>query len=161
MEVGLLYRFSLHKARHLPLRDGQVLAVLGSAILAPYEPQVVVGLNSGRGRHWDTDGKSQLDRDARFAALQDRESGLTDDTNASGDGSGPLASGLAATEPMNEAAELIGATIAEKLSDIFIIPVTDIELANWPLALIRSSPWSRATCWSSKLRPRWPPGVPM
>ncbi|PGH13809.1 hypothetical protein AJ79_03377 [Helicocarpus griseus UAMH5409] len=117
-----------------PVSEDQVLAVLGSAILAPYEPQVVVGLNSGPGRHWDSDGASQLGRDARFAALKPLESSghLHGASDAKSGGSHSLASKLAGAELPEEAIELVGTAIAEKLSEIFMIPVADIELKNKP-----------------------------
>ena len=128
--AGVLGR--LHRLGHVPLTEKQVLAVLASAILAPYEPQVVVGLNSGPGRHWDSDGESQLGRDFRFAALRDRADAPQGCADINGDDAGSLASKLAAAGSPDEAAELVGATIAEKLSDIFMIPVADIELAKRP-----------------------------
>ncbi|KAK6208257.1 polyketide synthase module [Colletotrichum tabaci] len=119
----------------MPLSEDQVLRVLGSAILAPYEPQVIVGLNSGPGNHWDRTGESQLGRDARFAALRAREidqiHGKSGSGTATGDSSS-LASRLATAKSSDEATESVAVAIAEKLSDIFMIPVDDIELANRP-----------------------------
>lgn len=130
--AGVLGR--LQRTGHMPLSEDQVLGVLGSAILAPYESQVVVGLNSGPGNHWDRTGESQLGRDARFSALRAREidqihgksgSGTTGDSSS-------LASKLATANSSDEATESVATAIAEKLSDIFMIPVNDIELTNRP-----------------------------
>ncbi|KAJ5504483.1 hypothetical protein N7463_007357 [Penicillium fimorum] len=131
--AGILNR--LHKIGHLPLTEAQVLSVLGSAILSPYTAQVVIGLNSGPGPHWDIEGESQLGRDLRFAALQIRETGQGSagpDAHASKDGSESLSNKLSNTGSAKEAAELVSAAIAEKLSEIFMIPVSDIELPNRP-----------------------------
>ncbi|KAK2042693.1 polyketide synthase module [Colletotrichum somersetense] len=131
--AGVLGR--LQRTGHMPLSEDQVLGVLGSAILAPYEPQVVVGLNSGPGNHWDHAGESQLGRDARFSALRAREvdqiHGKSGPGAAVGDASS-LASRLAKAKSPDEATQSVAAAIAEKLSDIFMIPADDIELANRP-----------------------------
>ncbi|KAK2020706.1 NAD(P)-binding protein [Colletotrichum zoysiae] len=66
--AGVLGR--LQRTGYMPLSEDQVLGVLQSAILAPYEPQVAVGLNSGPGNHWDHAGASHLGRDAGFSALR-------------------------------------------------------------------------------------------
>ncbi|CAM1507801.1 Fc.00g046490.m01.CDS01 [Cosmosporella sp. VM-42] len=125
--AGVLGR--LGRIGFVPISEEQVLGVLGTAILSPYEPQVVVGLNSGPGKHWDDDGESQLGRDARFAALRAREAGQQGETGPTGDS---LASKLAAAGSPGEANELVGTAMAEKLSDIFMIPVADIDMANKP-----------------------------
>ncbi|KAK2728132.1 beta-ketoacyl synthase domain-containing protein [Colletotrichum kahawae] len=131
--AGVLGR--LQRTGHMPLSQDQVLGVLGSAILAPYDPQVVVGLNSGPGNHWDRAGESQLGRDARFAALRAREidqiHGKSGSGAATGDSSS-LASRLATAKSSEEATQSVAVAISEKLSDIFMIPVDDIELTNRP-----------------------------
>jgi hypothetical protein len=126
--AGVLTR--LQRIGHIPIHEEQVLAILDSAILASYEPQVVIGLHTGPGTHWNLDGDSPLGRDARFVALQPAED---DQRNAGAkDGSGSLASRLAASSSLAEAVDLVGVAIAEKLSDIFMIPASDIDLANKP-----------------------------
>ncbi|WYZ36244.1 hypothetical protein EsH8_XI_000127 [Colletotrichum jinshuiense] len=130
---GVLGR--LQRTGHMPLSEEQVLGVLGSAILAPYEPQVVVGLNSGPGNHWDRTGESQLGRDARFSALRAREIDQIHRKSGSGTATGDsssLASRLATAKSSEEATEFVAVAIAEKLSEIFMIPVDDIELTNRP-----------------------------
>ncbi|KAG5778891.1 hypothetical protein H9Q73_007445 [Fusarium xylarioides] len=122
--AGVLGR--LQRTGHIPLSEDQVLSILASAILTPYQPQVVVGLNSGPGNHWDRTGESQLGRDARFLALRARE--IDQIQGKSGGASGDslsLASKLASASSSDEAIAAVGTAIAEKLSD-------DIELANRP-----------------------------
>lgn len=126
--AGVLSR--LQRIGHIPINEEQVLAVLDSAILAPYEPQAVIGLHTGPGSHWKIDGDSPLGRDARFVTLQPAEGGQKNAGPA--DGSGSLASRLAATSSSVEAVDLVGVAIAEKLSDIFMLPASDIDLANKP-----------------------------
>jgi acyl transferase domain-containing protein/NADPH:quinone reductase-like Zn-dependent oxidoreductase len=120
-----------HLARvgFLPIHEEQVLSILGNTILHPYEPQVVVGLDSRPGSHWDPKSESQLGRDMRFAALkpETHNSG----TNPTGCPDS-LASKLATTKSLEQAVELLGAAIAEKISEIFMIPLDEIDLANKP-----------------------------
>ncbi|KAG8157511.1 hypothetical protein KVR01_012553 [Diaporthe batatas] len=127
--AGVLGR--LGRIGFVPMSEEQVLAVLASAILSPREPQVVVGLNTGPGNHWESDGESQLGRDARFAALRAHE-GQTQGNGEARQGGDSLASRLAGSSTPEQAGDLIGAAIAEKLSDIFMIPVDEIDLANKP-----------------------------
>ncbi|KAF2139471.1 uncharacterized protein K452DRAFT_232273 [Aplosporella prunicola CBS 121167] len=129
--AGVLGR--LQRTGHMPLSEEQVLGVLGSAVLAPYEAQVVVGLNSGPGKHWDSNGEAQLGRDARYSGLAQRK---TEGGQASGAAGGPdagtLASKIAAAGSLDEATGAVGAAIAAKLADIFLLPVEEIELAHRP-----------------------------
>lgn len=124
------------KVGHMLLGEDQLLDVLQSAILAPYDPQVVVGLNSGPGHHWDRDGESQLGRDARFLALKYRQKqqqigGKSVRKGGKGSG-GSLASKLAEAASRDEAGRLVAEAIAEKLADIFMIPVDEIDPAKHP-----------------------------
>ncbi|KAJ6109586.1 hypothetical protein N7486_001821 [Penicillium sp. IBT 16267x] len=112
-----------------PINEEQVLSILGTTILHPYDPQVVVGLDSRPGSHWDAKGESQLGRDMRFAALKPE----TDSVGTNPTGSpNSLASKLATTKSLEQAVDLIGAAIAEKISDVFMIPLDEIDLANKP-----------------------------
>ncbi|RHZ46589.1 uncharacterized protein CDV56_102872 [Aspergillus thermomutatus] len=120
----------LQRVGYAPINEEQVLSILGTTILHPYDPQVVVGLDSRPGAHWDAKGESQLGRDMRFAALKPREadSGGTNPTGSSNS----LASKLAAAESPEQAVDHVGTAIAEKISDIFMIPLDDIDLAHKP-----------------------------
>ncbi|CAI7648491.1 unnamed protein product [Penicillium glandicola] len=112
-----------------PINEEQVLSILGTTILHPYDPQVVVGLDSRPGSHWDAKGESQLGRDMRFAALKPE----TDSVGTNPTGSpNSLASKLAAAKSLEQTVDLIGAAIAEKISEIFMIPLDEIDLANKP-----------------------------
>jgi len=124
----------LQKVGHMLLGEDQVLGVLESAILAPYDPQVIIGLNPGPGHHWDRDGESQLGRDARFLALKYRQGQQQGGGGKKGGegGSGSLASKLAEAGSRDEAERLVGQAIAEKLADIFMIPIADIDPAKHP-----------------------------
>lgn len=112
-----------------PINEEQVISILGTTILHPYDPQVVVGLDSRPGSHWDAKGESQLGRDMRFAALNPE----TDSVGTNPTGSpNSLASKLATTKSLEQAVDLVGAAIVEKISDIFMIPLDEVDLANKP-----------------------------
>ncbi|RMZ40965.1 polyketide synthase [Aspergillus flavus] len=121
----------LQRVGFSPINEEQVLSILGTAILQPYDPQVVVGLDSRPGSHWDAKGESQLGRDMRFAALKPREADGAGGANPTG-GANSLASKLAAAKSLEQAVECIGAAIAEKISDIFMISLDEIDLAHKP-----------------------------
>lgn len=121
----------LQRVGYLPIHEEQVLSILCTAILHPYDPQVVVGLDPFPGSHWDANGVSQLGRDMRFAALKPRETDSVPVTNRTG-APNLLASKLATTESLEQAVDYIGAAIADKISDIFMIPRNDVDLAIKP-----------------------------
>ncbi|KAI1774978.1 putative FSP1 [Hypoxylon cercidicola] len=118
---------------HRLLDEELVLGALESAILSPYDAQIILGINSGPGHHWDPDGESQVGRDARFQALkyhQNQQGGAGQ--NGGEAGSGSLGSQLAEVTSREEAVRLIGQAIAQKLSEIFMLPIDDIDLAMPP-----------------------------
>lgn len=119
----------LKRMGYSPINEEQVLSILGTTIIHPYDPQVVVGLDSSPGSHWDAKGESQLGRDMRFSALKPHETDSV--TNPTGS-SNSLASKLATAKSLEQAVEHIGAAIAEKISDIFMIPLDEVDLANKP-----------------------------
>ncbi|KAI2613433.1 putative FSP1 [Hypoxylon sp. NC1633] len=121
----------LQRVGYAPIIEEQVLSILGTTIVHPYDPQVVVGLDSRPGSHWDAKGESQLGRDLRFAALKPREIDGAGGTNPTG-GSNSLGSKLTAAKSPEQAVDHVGAAIAEKISDIFMIPLDDVDLANKP-----------------------------
>ncbi|KAL2862548.1 uncharacterized protein BJX67DRAFT_296391 [Aspergillus lucknowensis] len=125
------------KMGHFPVTEDQVLGVLESAILSPFDRQVVVGMNQGAGPHWDVDGESLLGRDARFQAMRYKQRSQAARDGAGGSGAGgaaTLASQLAVVTTKQEAQTLVGEAIAHKLSDIFMIPATDIDASKHPSA---------------------------
>ncbi|KAI0009530.1 hypothetical protein F4779DRAFT_369425 [Xylariaceae sp. FL0662B] len=120
------------------LEESIVLRALESAILEPFgHPQIIVGLNTGPGSHWDPQGKSQMSRDARYLPLQYRSSllqgpGSPNDATVGGSGGQTLAAQLAQVSSRDDAAELVGEAIAAKLASIFMVPVDEIDLAQPP-----------------------------
>ncbi|KAL2131930.1 hypothetical protein VTI74DRAFT_4432 [Chaetomium olivicolor] len=125
----------MEKVGHMLLAEEKVLAVIESAILDPFHPQIVVGLNNGPGRHWDSDGVSQLGRDARFQALRWHQSGQgqAQSQQRGGKNTGDsLAGKLAEATTRGEAEKVVGRAIAQKLADIFMIPVDDIDESKHP-----------------------------
>ncbi|KAL4895333.1 hypothetical protein BDV59DRAFT_173712 [Aspergillus ambiguus] len=121
----------LQRVGFAPIHEEQVLSILRSAILKPYDPQVVVGLDALPGSHWDATGASQLGRDMRFAALKPRETDSGPGTKPTG-GPNALASKLATTKSLEQAVDYIGVAMAEKISDIFMMPLEEVDLAHKP-----------------------------
>ncbi|KAK8023336.1 hypothetical protein PG991_006575 [Apiospora marii] len=115
------------------LDEDVVLRALNAAVLHPVDSrsQIVVGLNSAAGPQWDTNGRSQLGRDARFAPLRPRSKASA--RSADGENSGAsLTAQLMEASDAQEGAELIGAAIQTKLADIFMTPVAEIDLSKPP-----------------------------
>ncbi|KAF5135193.1 Asperfuranone polyketide synthase afoG [Metarhizium anisopliae] len=115
------------------LDEDTVLRALHAAVLHPLggRSQIIVGLNTAPGPQWDANGRSQLGRDARFAALRPR--GKASAPPADGESAGTsLAAQLAEAADQQEGARLVGAAIAAKLADIFMTPVAEIDLAKPP-----------------------------
>lgn len=123
----------------LPLSDEDVMQALGTAILHPLDqPQVLLGLNSGPGVHWDATSNSAMGRDARFMPLRYRRptAGAHGQTQQAQDASDanakPLSAKLQEASSLNEAEQLVGDAIATKLAEIFMIPVGDIDMTQPP-----------------------------
>lgn len=133
--VGVAGR--MEKVGHMLLAEERVLGVIESAIVNPLHPQVVVGLNTGPGAQWDRHGESQLGRDARFTALRWRQGCSKNRTGGEGGAAGvgagaSLAASLAEASSRVEAEQLVVQAIAQKLSDIFMIPVEDVDSSKHP-----------------------------
>ncbi|KAL4997562.1 hypothetical protein BDV10DRAFT_201827 [Aspergillus recurvatus] len=125
----------MEKVGHMLLPEERVLGVIESAIANPFRPQVVVGLNTGPGAHWDRHGESQLGRDARFTGLRWRQGQAQNRTVGEGGASAAgasLAASLGKVASRAEAEQLVGQVIAQKLSDIFMIPVEDVDSSKHP-----------------------------
>ncbi|KAL4788849.1 hypothetical protein BDV19DRAFT_62188 [Aspergillus venezuelensis] len=121
----------LFRMGYYPITEEQFLRIFESAILSPFDKQVVVGLNQGPGPHWQTDGAVSLGRDARFRALKYRQS-LQSKTGSRADGAAKalLASQLSAATTATEAEDLVIAAVIGKLAAIFMIPEEHIDAAK-------------------------------
>ena len=124
-------RTRMAKLGHMWLDEHVIEDLVETAILNPH-PQIIVGVNGGPGVHWDSDSPSQLGRDARFIALRYRQqkqhsSGAQDQGNAD-----LLANQLAEAGSRAEAERLVGEAIARKLTDIFAIPMEDVDMMKAP-----------------------------
>ncbi|KAM0279893.1 hypothetical protein ACHAQH_004333 [Verticillium albo-atrum] len=122
----------MRRVGHMLLREDQLLGLLGSAILAPFDPQVIAGLNTGPGPHWDSAGESQLGRDARFIALEYRQQQQQRGDGKQSEAGSSLANGLAETTSRAEAESLVVAAITNKLSEIFVISIDEVDPAQHP-----------------------------
>ncbi|ROV97081.1 hypothetical protein VMCG_07540 [Cytospora schulzeri] len=117
---------------YMPISEDQLLRVLESAILEPYSPQVLLGLQTGPGRVWDLNGESQLGRDARFSALRYCQTMKKSQEKTSFGAKNSreeltLSDKLAEVTSRDDAEKLVSQAIAEKLSTIFMIPIGEID----------------------------------
>ncbi|KAL7625005.1 hypothetical protein AAE478_004219 [Parahypoxylon ruwenzoriense] len=128
--AGVWERMS--KLGYMCLDEDLMLDILESAILSPYDAQIVTGINVGPGSHWDRNGSSQLGRDARYLALRYLQRQDKDGSKGAGAGNNSLASQLAEVTSGSEAERIVSQAIAEKLADIFTLSVDDIDLAKPP-----------------------------
>ncbi|KAL9074401.1 MAG: hypothetical protein Q9157_004404 [Trypethelium eluteriae] len=126
-------RERMDRLGHVSLDEEIMLKIIESAILAPYQGQIVAGLNVGPGGHWNPDSGGQLGRDARFWALQYRQPRQQQRDAGGGKGEGDsLRSQLARVSSSNEAERLVGQAIVQKLADLFTIPTEDVDLTKPP-----------------------------
>ena len=125
-------RTRMARLGHSWLDEETVHALLASAILHPTSPQLIAGINQGPGTHWDSDGASQLGRDARFAALRYRQPRQQTRGAASGDAADSLAARLADATSASEAEQMILQALTQKLADIFMIAPDDIDTSRMP-----------------------------
>ncbi|KAI1421079.1 hypothetical protein F5Y12DRAFT_790457 [Xylaria sp. FL1777] len=119
---------------HWLLSEKQVLDAVETAIRQPTTPQVVTAVNAGPGHHWDCHGESQMGRDARFLPLKYRQvkAQAGGDKKAGSLVVASLAERLAEASSHEDAAHLVGKSIATKLAGIFMIALADIDLAKPP-----------------------------
>ncbi|MCJ1394622.1 hypothetical protein MMC18_007502 [Xylographa bjoerkii] len=114
------------------LSEAAVLQAFAAAVLYPHDqPQIIVGLNTGPGPQWD----SVMGRDARFQPLRYRQSiaARSQALEADTDGSAKsLSVQLKGAGSLDEAGRLVGEAVATKLAEIFMIPVSDIDLTKPP-----------------------------
>ncbi|KAF9760641.1 hypothetical protein IL306_004227 [Fusarium sp. DS 682] len=122
----------MQRAGHMLLREDQLLGLMESAILTPFDPQVVAGLNTGPGSHWNRDGESQLGRDTRFSALHYRQPHQRQTNDDAFSNKNSLAAGLAEATSRADAEALVFNAIAQKLSSIFLIAADEIEPDKHP-----------------------------
>ncbi|KAF5603009.1 polyketide synthase [Fusarium subglutinans] len=122
----------MQRAGHMLLREDQLIGLLESAILHPFARQIVSGLNTGPGSHWNRDGESQLGRDARFSALQYRQPREKRASDGERMEKHSLAASLAEVTSRADAEAIVFEAIAHKLSSIFVIAIGEIEPSKHP-----------------------------
>ncbi|KAI9879283.1 MAG: hypothetical protein M1830_009013 [Pleopsidium flavum] len=112
----------LKKSGHMVLSEDDVLGAVESAITSPPSTQIMFGLNSGPGRHWE---ESPMARDLRFSSLRYRQSAQYT-ASVSKAGSTDLGSKIAAASSFDEAVEVIVKGITKKLMDIFMVAEEEV-----------------------------------
>ena len=113
----------LKKTGHTVLSEEDVLAAVESAIISPPSAQLMLGLNTGPGPHWED---SPMARDSRFTSLKYRQSAQNAAT-ANKAGSTDLGGQIATAATFDEAVEIIVRGITKKLTDIFMIAEAEVS----------------------------------
>lgn len=111
------------------LSEDDVLNTIESAILQPFSTQLIVGLNTGPGRHWED---ATMSRDSRFSSLRYRQS-AQNATNTNKTGTSDLGGKIAAASSLDDAVEVIIGGITKKLMDIFMIEEAEV-VSSKPLS---------------------------
>ncbi|KAL8720573.1 MAG: hypothetical protein Q9225_002592 [Loekoesia sp. 1 TL-2023] len=113
----------LKRTGHTVLSEDDVLKAVESAILSPHATQLMLGLNTGPGPHWE---ESPMARDLRFASLRYRQSVQSTASVGKG-GSTDLGDRIAAASSLDEAVEAVVQAITKKLVDIFMLAEAEIS----------------------------------
>jgi hypothetical protein len=117
------------------LNEDEVLGAIETAILAPYDPQFILGFNTGPGHHWDTDGEGQVGRDMRCLSVKYHTATHNRNSQrrtAGGGGGAELGTRLAECDSRDEAVRLVAAALTIKLAEILMIPTEEIDMAKPP-----------------------------
>jgi aryl carrier-like protein len=137
----------LARIGYKPIYEDEVLRILESAILSPSAAQIITGINTRPGAHWE---EANWIKESRFAGLKYHQS--TQKSTSGGQGNtanaGKLRGQLPSASSLAEASELILHAITMKLTNMFgvaeeeIVPSKDlaeygvdsliaVELRNW------------------------------
>ncbi|RHZ48345.1 hypothetical protein CDV55_100373 [Aspergillus turcosus] len=116
----------LAKNGYKALDEHQVLRILEAVISSPSAPQVITGINTGPGPHWDEAGWM---KEARMAGLKYQQSVQTAPEGASHRtvADSNLRSQLSRASSLSHAAELILHAITSKLSSMFSLAEEEID----------------------------------
>lgn len=117
----------MKKLGHYHVTEEHLLGALESAVLAPFDKQVALGINQGPGPHWHPESTLSLGKDARFQALQYRKSTQRHSTEGNSSTGLSLGSRLCNAKTPEEAGEYVVEAIISKLADIFMIPAAHID----------------------------------
>ncbi|KAJ5971622.1 uncharacterized protein N7479_001540 [Penicillium vulpinum] len=125
---------SWRRAGHsIILSEADVLQAFAAAVLFPLDqPQIIVGLNTGPGPQWD----SVMGHDGRFQPLRFRQSTAARSQALETETDGvtkSLSVQLKGASSPDEATQLVGEAIANKLAEVFMIPASDIDLTKSPV----------------------------
>ncbi|KAJ5357821.1 hypothetical protein N7541_004979 [Penicillium brevicompactum] len=109
----------LERSGYRLLEESEILSAIESAIIYPC-PQIVVGINTGRG------GDDTILSDARFDAL--RYIKAANSNNATKPSSSPhaLSHQLTSVSSTEEASRVVLQALAERLVEIFLIPIEEV-----------------------------------
>ena len=136
-----------------PISEDEVLRILESVILSPSSAQVITGINTQPGPHWD---EADWIKEERFASLRYRQlSQKTEGSARASASAGNLRGRLSSVSSLAEAEEVILKEIIQKLKKMFGFAEEDIapskplsefgvdslisvEFRNWIASQLRS-----------------------
>ena len=113
----------LSKVGYQVLSEEDVLEALGRAVASPFQGQLLVGINTSAGSHWD---EATMGRDSRFALLRPNEL-----TETSGHGTwhsaeqatgSKLGAQISEASTFEEATSIVSKAVCEKIRHIFSLP---------------------------------------
>jgi hypothetical protein len=109
------------------LSEDDVLRTLETAILNPFAGQLVIGLNSGPGEHWE---QASIARDSRFTSIKYRQDSQNASAGANKVGLTELGSKLADATSLDDAVQAVADCIVQKLVNIFMLSADDLNLSK-------------------------------
>ena len=116
------------RSGHTILSEADVLNAVRLAVASPFSGQMLLGLNSGPGPHWE---ETSMGRDMRFAGLRDRERAqLGDEGGSTATAASDLAGCIARASSLEEAANAIADAVVKKLMAIFMMQASEIQISQ-------------------------------
>lgn len=125
----------LNRAGYRTLSEEDVLEAVERAVASPFQGQLLVGINTDAGSHWDE--ATTVGRDRRFSLLRPGELTGTavDGTGHSGEeaAGSKLAAAISEAATLEVAGRVIGDAICNKIKSIFSLPQEEMIDVREPL----------------------------
>lgn len=117
------------RSGHTILSEADVLNAVRLAVASPFSGQMLLGLNSGPGPHWEG---TCMGRDMRFASLRDRERAKPGDEGGStaAAAASDLAGCIVRASSLEEAANAVADAVVKKLMTIFMMQASEIQTSQ-------------------------------
>jgi len=110
---------------HRLLTEDDVLKAIGYAVASPYCGQIILGLNTGPGQHWE---KTCMGRDMRFGPLRYRET--TTQASAPSGGAADMGAKISQATTLEDAADAVVEGVRKKLMDIFMLSESEVDVSK-------------------------------